>query len=53
MDTNPSGIDSEARRKMTGAIEHVRHELSGVRTGRASVGILDSVQVGNDLIETG
>ena len=45
MDTNPSEIDSEARRKMTGAIEHVRHELSGVRTGRASVGILDSVQV--------
>tara|TARA_B100001123_G_scaffold447917_1_gene607016 strand:- start:10692 stop:11258 length:567 start_codon:yes stop_codon:yes gene_type:complete len=45
MHTNPTEIDNEARRKMTGAIEHVRHELSGVRTGRASVGILDSVQV--------
>jgi ribosome recycling factor len=30
---------------MNAAIDHVRHELSGVRTGRASVSILDSVQV--------
>jgi ribosome recycling factor len=30
---------------MNAAIEHVRHELSGVRTGRASVAILDSVHV--------
>ena len=27
------------------ALEHVKHELAGVRTGRASVGILDHVQV--------
>jgi len=30
---------------MNSAIEHVRHELSGVRTGRASVAILDGVHV--------
>ena len=30
---------------MAAAVEHVRHELAGVRTGRASVGILDTVQV--------
>src|SRR6266850_579825 len=30
---------------MTTATEHVRHELSCVRTGRASVTILDSVHV--------
>ena len=30
---------------MVAALEHVRHELSGVRTGRASVTILDSVHV--------
>ncbi|MEE2637641.1 MAG: ribosome recycling factor [Acidobacteriota bacterium] len=30
---------------MKGQIEHVRRELAGVRTGRASVGILDSVKV--------
>ena len=36
---------TEARTGMKGPIEHVRHELVGVRTGRASVGILDSVRV--------
>jgi ribosome recycling factor len=30
---------------MAAAIEHLRHEFSGVRTGRASVTILDGVQV--------
>jgi ribosome recycling factor len=35
----------EVGKRMTGAAEHVRHELSGVRTGRASVTILDSVHV--------
>ena len=30
---------------MNAALEHVRHELAGVRTGRASVTILDSVHV--------
>src|SRR5438046_8721858 len=30
---------------MSAAIDHVKHELGGVRTGRASVTILDSVHV--------
>jgi len=31
--------------RMNAALEHVRHELAGVRTGRASVSILDGVHV--------
>lgn len=38
-------VFAEVSRRMNGALEHVRHELSGVRTGRASVTILDSVHV--------
>ena len=36
---------AEVNKKMTATLEHVRHELAGVRTGRASVTILDSVHV--------
>ncbi len=43
--TDPQSAAEEARRRMAGAVEHVRHELAGVRTGRASIGILDSVLV--------
>ena len=43
--TDPNSAITECRRCMTTAVEHVRHELAGVRTGRASVNILDSVQV--------
>ena len=43
--TDPKAASKEARRRMAAAVEHVRHELAGVRTGRASVAILDSVQV--------
>ena len=39
-----SAVDA-AHNGMKGQVEHVRHELTGVRTGRASVGILDSVRV--------
>jgi ribosome recycling factor len=35
----------EVSKRMGAAIEHLRHELGGVRTGRASVTILDSVHV--------
>ena len=35
----------EVKKRMDGQIEHVRRELGGVRTGRASVTILDSVHV--------
>jgi ribosome recycling factor len=36
---------AETTKRMTTSLEHVRHELAGVRTGRASVTILDSVHV--------
>ena len=38
-------LHAEVNKRMHGALEHVRHELGGVRTGRASVTILDSVHV--------
>jgi len=43
--TDIKGLLVEVRKKMDGHIEHVRRELGGVRTGRASVTILDSVHV--------
>ena len=46
MDVNDlKGLFAEVNKRMNTATEHVRHELSGVRTGRASVTILDSVHV--------
>jgi ribosome recycling factor len=39
------GLFGEVNTKMTAAVEHVRHELAGVRTGRASVTLLDGVHV--------
>lgn len=39
------GLTAEAGKRMQTAIEHVRHELAGVRTGRASVTILDPIMV--------
>ena len=36
---------NEVKKRMDTQIEHVRRELGGVRTGRASVTILDSVHV--------
>jgi ribosome recycling factor len=39
------GLFAEVNKRMDAAIEHVRRELAGVRTGRASVAILDSVHV--------
>jgi ribosome recycling factor len=46
MDVNDlKGLFAEVGKRMTVAIDHVKHELGGVRTGRASVSILDHVQV--------
>src|SRR4051812_21900803 len=46
MDVNDlKSLFAEATNRMTTAAEHVRHELGGVRTGRASVTILDAVHV--------
>jgi ribosome recycling factor len=43
--TDIKGLFSELKKRMDGQIEHVRREFGGVRTGRASVTILDSVHV--------
>ena len=46
MDANDlKALYSEVTKRMATSIEHVRHELAGVRTGRASVTILDPVHV--------
>ena len=46
MDVNDlKGLYGEVNKRMTAALDHVKHELAGVRTGRASVTILDSVHV--------
>jgi ribosome recycling factor len=39
------GLFAEVKKRMDGQIEHVKRELGGVRTGRASVAILDTVHV--------
>jgi len=39
------GLFGEIKKRMDAQIDHVRRELTGVRTGRASVNILDSVHV--------
>ena len=38
-------VTAEVKKRMDAHIEHVRRELAGVRTGRASVNILDTVHV--------
>ena len=46
MDVNDlKGLYAEAKKRMDAALERVRHDLANVRTGRASVGILESVHV--------
>lgn len=41
-----TGIDkSDLQRRMHGAVEALRHELGGLRTGRASTALLDTIQV--------
>jgi len=46
MDFNDlKGMFTEVKGRMDGAIERVRRDLANVRTGRASVGLLDQVQV--------
>ena len=39
------GMFSELKSRMDGAIDRVRREMANVRTGRASVGLLDAVHV--------
>ena len=39
------GLSAEVKKRMDTQLEHVRREFGGVRTGRASVTILDTVHV--------
>ena len=39
------GLSAEVKKRMDAQLEHVRREFGGVRTGRASVNILDTVHV--------
>src|SRR5262249_21253707 len=46
MDVNDlKGLFAETGKRMKAAIDHLLHEFGGVRTGRASVTILDGVHV--------
>lgn len=46
MDVNDlKSLSAEVKKRMDAAIEHVRKELAGLRSGRASVSLLDPVQV--------
>ncbi len=41
--TDPQSAHADTERRMDSAVAHVKRELAGVRTGRASVTLLDSV----------
>jgi ribosome recycling factor len=46
MDVNDlKGLYAEVNNRMSTALQHLQHEFAGVRTGRASVNILDGVVV--------
>jgi ribosome recycling factor len=46
MDVNDvKSLGAEVKRRMDSAIEHVRKELTGLRSGRATVSLLDPVHV--------
>jgi len=43
--SNPAAIRQKATEKMEGALEHLKHDLAGLRTGRPSVALLDGLRV--------
>ncbi len=43
--TDIKTLCADSKKRMDGHIEHVRRELAGVRTGRASTGLLENVMV--------
>ena len=46
MDVNDlKGLFVEVKKRMDVALERVKHDLAGVRTGRASTALLDHVHV--------
>ena len=42
---NPESIKEDLQKRMDGAINSFKHTLSGLRTGRASVSLLDPIKV--------
>ena len=40
-----TGMFAEVKKRMDGAIDRVRRDMAGVRTGRATISLLDGVQV--------
>ncbi len=40
----PHALENEARTKMEKSLEAFKHELTSIRTGRASVGLLDGIE---------
>src|SRR5687768_17969553 len=50
------GMFAEVKTRMDGAIERVRRDMASVRTGRATVSLLDGIQVdayGSDADQSG
>ena len=43
--SNPATIRQTVTQKMEGALEHLKRDLGGLRTGRASVALLDNIRV--------
>jgi ribosome recycling factor len=43
--SNPAAIHQKVTEKMESALEHLKRDLSGLRTGRASVALFDGVRV--------
>ena len=41
----PAYDKTDIQRRMTGALENLKHDLQGLRTGRASIALLDPIQV--------
>ena len=41
---NAKEVDAQARTRMDKVLSDLQHEMAGVRTGRASVGLLDNVR---------
>ena len=44
-DVDGAGSQTPGYRKMDHAIEHLKRDLAGIRTGRASVALLDGIKV--------
>ena len=42
---NPAAIHQKVTEKMESALEHLKRDLAGLRTGRASVALFDGVRV--------